>query len=273
MPDHEPERLTDIHNHLAPGVDDGSQSPDESIRHLTAMAADGVARIAITPHLNGTLVHEPDGFALRMDALQHAYDELAKAARGREGLPPITYAQEIYLPDAGSAAAKVLWADRRVGYPGTRYCLIEFGFQLANDTAPIVSAVVGAGRRPIIAHPERYSRGKALVTLDEIESWRRAGAILQVNAGSLAGRFGEGIAKLGWRLVTRGMASLVATDHHADARGYSLIEAARALDARGASEQRQLLTHENPNRILDDRDVVPVPGFQARWREGSEAVA
>ncbi|HWV58605.1 MAG TPA: CpsB/CapC family capsule biosynthesis tyrosine phosphatase [Longimicrobiales bacterium] len=261
MPDHESDTLTDIHNHLAPGVDDGSRSLEESIRHFFAMKAEGVSRIAITPHLNGTLAHDADGFARRMAELQNAYDAIAVAIRNRDDLPPIAFAQEIYLPDVASAAAPALWADSRVGYSGTRYCLIEFGFQLVNETVPIVRAVIEAGRRPIIAHPERYSRGSALVTLAEIESWRQAGAILQVNAGSLAGRFGEGVAELGWTLVTRGMASIVATDHHADARGYSLIDAVTELDARGGKEQRYLLTRENPNRVLDDMDVVDVPGL------------
>lgn len=265
--------MIDIHNHLAPGVDDGSRSSDESTRHIRTMAAEGVTRLAVTPHLNGTLVHDPRAFGERLEQLQGAYDALAAALRGRDDLLPVAFAQEIYLPDVASASAKALWADARVGYPGTRYCLIEFGFQLPAETEPIVRAVVEAGRRPVVAHPERYLRSGAPVALEEVASWRRAGAILQVNAGSLVGRYGDEIAELAWRILSLGLASLVATDNHADTRPYSLQEAATALRARGASEQAELLLRVNPARILDDEDTLAVPGLPAHWREGSEAVA
>ena len=44
------------------------------------------------------------------------------------------------------------------------------------------------GYRPIIAHPERYIRIER--KLGVIARWREVGAYLQVNHGSLSGRYG-----------------------------------------------------------------------------------
>ena len=41
----------DIHNHLLPGVDDGSCSMTETLSHLQDFRAQGVTEIVLTPHL------------------------------------------------------------------------------------------------------------------------------------------------------------------------------------------------------------------------------
>ena len=54
----EPAVLADIHNHLVPGVDDGSRNLDESIRNLRELRSQGVTQLATSSHLNGWLVYE-----------------------------------------------------------------------------------------------------------------------------------------------------------------------------------------------------------------------
>ena len=42
--------MTDLHTHILPGVDDGAKNLDMSLALLRAQRADGVTRIALTPH-------------------------------------------------------------------------------------------------------------------------------------------------------------------------------------------------------------------------------
>ena len=44
--------MIDIHSHILPGVDDGSQSMDESLELLEIAADSGVHTIVATPHCN-----------------------------------------------------------------------------------------------------------------------------------------------------------------------------------------------------------------------------
>jgi protein-tyrosine phosphatase len=267
MPDHPipdpryPMPLIDIHNHLLPAVDDGAKSLEESLRHLATLRAEGVERLAFSPHLNGNLATEPPGaVAERMRRLYAAFQEVTAATVGDDAYPVLAFSQEVLLPDA-ALVSRVL-RQPRVGVAGGPYVLVEFGFQLPPDPLGVLRAVRAADRLPIVAHPERYRREGAPVPVEEIRQWRQAGALLQVNAGSLLGRYSASVGTLGWALLDAGLADLVASDHHADHRPVSPAAAARELEARGADAAARLLLYENPLRILEGRATHAVPALR-----------
>jgi protein-tyrosine phosphatase len=248
--------LADIHNHLVPEVDDGARTVAESIHHLRLLAADGVTRLAVSPHLDARLIHDPGAAHQRLARLEAGFRQLCEACAPLDDVPALVFGQEILVPDPETA--RRLFAEPRFGIAGTRYALVEFGFDLGEDPTGVVREVRAAGRRPIVAHPERYRRDGGPVPIEEIRLWKEEGALLQVNAGSLLGAYGEGVEALGWRILAEGLADLVATDHHANARPVSPAAAGRAIAARGGGEQARLLLVENPGRILADRETLPV---------------
>ncbi|MFW6079026.1 MAG: CpsB/CapC family capsule biosynthesis tyrosine phosphatase [Gemmatimonadota bacterium] len=242
----------DIHNHLLPAVDDGAGSLDESLRHLHAMAACGVTRLAFSSHLHGWIAYEHGALARRLDDLEAAYDRVRAACAERDDVPAdLVFGQEILVSDPETA--RRLFDEPRVGFRGTDYALIEFGFHLPDDPLGVIRAVRASGRRPIIAHPERYNRDGTPADADEILAWRAEGALLQANAGSLLGRHGDGLAEHAWRLLARGAFDLIASDHHGDARPDSPDRVAARLADRGAQHLVEPLLCENPRRILGNR--------------------
>ena len=42
--------VTDFHSHILPGIDDGSQSVEESVELLQMEAAQGIRHVVATPH-------------------------------------------------------------------------------------------------------------------------------------------------------------------------------------------------------------------------------
>jgi protein-tyrosine phosphatase len=258
-----PVDLADFHNHLLPGVDDGARTLAESIAHLRTLRSEGVTRLAVSPHLSGRLVHEAGAFHERLALLEAAFEALRASCAGRDDVPDLIFGQEVLLPDAEMAA--LVCSEPRVGIRGTSYVLIEFGFDLPEQPLAIVRAVLAAGRQPIVGHPERYRRNGEIVGIEEIRSWKREGAILQINGGSVLGDYGEAIEGLAWQLLAEGLADVIALDHHGDSRPVSPGQVAQTLAARGAIEQARLLLSENPQRILSGRPTVSVPP----WREGA----
>ena len=146
-----------------------------------------------------------------------------------------------------------MFRDARSGVRGSRYALVEYGFDLRVDATKVVEAVLAAGKRMIVSHPERYRRDGQPVSVAEILSWKKAGALLQVNGGSVLGDYGERIAQTAWRLLEDGQVDLIATDHHADSREVSPAAVAERLLARLSVEAARLLMCENPAHVLDDQ--------------------
>ena len=121
------------------------------------------------------------------------------------------------------------------------------------------------GWRPIIAHPERY---RNLSDVELVDEWRSVGALLQVNSGSLLGKYGQTAEKLAWSLLERGWADYLASDFHA--RGSLHVAAALALVRTRAGDRiARLLSEENPARLLRGEDPLEVPPVQLKrslWR-------
>ena len=243
------EDLADLHNHLVPGVDDGARTPGEALHYLQQLHAEGVARLAVSPHLDGRLVHEDGAVRLRLERLRQGYEELLGYVAGHDDVPSLFFNQEVLVPDAETA--RRICREEGVGLEGTSFLLVEFGFELGPDPSEVVEALLESGRLPIVAHPERYRRlDDGHVRVEEIRRWKEAGAILQVNAGSVLGDYGEGIEELAWRLVSEGLVDLLSTDHHAAHRVVSPARVGRVVAERaGAAVARRLLS-EDPQRIL-----------------------
>jgi len=259
-----PADFADLHNHLVPAVDDGARSLDESLRHLRALRAEGVVTLATSSHLSGWLVY--DGrLADRLHRLEAGFELLRAACADHEDVPELRFSQEILTPTPD--VVEKVFATPGLGLRGTEYALCELGFDPEGDPGEVVRAVLAAGKRVVIAHPERYRENGLPWSIERVRALKDAGALLQVNCGSVLGHYGPGHEALGWRVIEEGLADLLGTDHHADAHPVSPRETARALVARGAAVQARLLLSENPRRVLGNLEPLAVPAL------GTEAAA
>lgn len=255
--------FTDLHSHLVPDVDDGAGSVEEALDSLAALRTEGVRTLVTTPHL--LLPRLPTDAAIDRELKLHraAFEELAAAAAERSDLPLLGLGQEIWAPDAATLRRAL---DRPgVGLGGTRWLLVEFGFDLQGTHEDVVRAAISAGRGIIIAHPERYHYPAGLAPLELMRRWRGLGALLQVNAGSFTGHYrgySPDSERLAWEMVDNGMIDLIATDHHGSRRmGVSLREAFEALAGRGRRSLAERALAKAPGEIL--RDAVFGAGREA----------
>jgi protein-tyrosine phosphatase len=159
-------------------------------------------------------------------------------------------------------------SDPRLRMAGTSFTLVEFPYMTVPPySAEVIFFLKMKGWMPVIAHPERYTGVDD--DLQIVDEWRRVGGLLQVNCGSLLGRYGGEAKATAWRLLTRGWVDYLASDYHA--RGnLHVAEARRKLEEKGGGEQANLLFEVNPARLLDDAQPEPVPPLLGRqnslWR-------
>ncbi len=246
--------MTDLHNHVIPGVDDGAPDDGASREALRAFARDGVRQVVATPHLLGSLTLEPAALATRLAELDEGWQRAERIARALPELE-LRRGAEVMLdvpePDFG---------DARVRLAGGPTVLVEFPFMMIPPQAPRALAAVRArGNAPLRAHVERYGG----VTPEAVEGWRGAGAIIQVNGPSLLGKYGDGPRRAAFVLLERGLVDLVASDYHGRGRPL-VVEYRRFLAEAGSAEQATLLTATNPARAVAGEMLIPVGPVRVR---------
>jgi len=254
--------MIDVHGHLLPGVDDGAVDLAATREAIGRMVPQGVRGFVVTPHVRATqLLTEggPERIAALLDpawaAMSAMCDEEYPELVVRRGTEVML---DHPLPDLSPE-----WV--RIG--GTRFVLIEFPSMMIPPRATeALLPIVRAGYTPVIAHPERYRN--ASLTGTEPLSWKRAGALLQVNCGSLLGNYGSEVTQRARKLLSLGVVDYLAGDYHS--RGpYPIDECRRILHESGGSEQAELLMSINPTRLIEGLDPVevrPIEVGETRWR-------
>lgn len=237
--------MIDLHSHILPELDDGAQSLQESLA-MARMAVDsGVTTMVATPH------------CVDDDQSRDVYDacQLLQEALQESGIPlNLLLGMEIFgTPDT----ARLLREGKLFTLNGSHYPLIEFSFHSSGEEETwILHNVCRAGFRPIVAHPERY----AYVRNDPqiLNDWLRMGCLLQVNRGSLLGRFGRYAQKMAMELVGRGFVTAVASDaHSAQVRTPWMKDVWQLLTAEFSPQCARVLLVDNPQKIQKDEQLSP----------------
>jgi protein-tyrosine phosphatase len=231
--------VIDTHCHLLHGLDDGPSTLEEAVLLARAMVADGIEHALCTPHYSRLWAPSTEEAGARFGELKPALERALVPLR-------VDLAAEVGPGHAVSAPLEELSA-RAIG---GRYLLVE----VQADTplgffGSVLERLSECGLLPAFAHPER-ARGLARhpAALDEP---RAAGALVQVVAPSLLGRWGAGTAETAWRLLDHGRVDLIASDTHGlRRRRVHLREACELVARRLGVAVRDQLSRERPARIL-----------------------
>ena len=209
--------FVDCHSHVVPSGDDGAASAEDGVALCRSAAEHGTAVLFATPHV---WPHYPLA-PTRESAVRAAFERM----RPHAGL-------ELRLGFELTPSRALLAEDpHRYVLEGTDRVLVEVDFTgPAELTFAVAEHIEREGLRPVIAHPERT---EAVLddpsTADELAA---RGWAVQVNASSLTGKHGPEIEELGWSLVERDLASVVASDGHRTTRPAHLDEAYRLVRER-----------------------------------------
>lgn len=247
--------MIDIHTHVIPGIDDGSESMEMSLEMLAISAESGVDTLVATPHCN--IPDEYDNYA--DDSLLARCQQLDR--RREEAHIPIKLyrGMEIF---ATERLPELLQTHQVWTLNDTDYFLTEFSFDEDPDFCrDILRRCSRLGYRPIIAHPERYF---FLQNDPELAfEFCVSGYGLQVNKGSLLGRFGPRPKRLADLLLQHGLCACVASDAHRPyERSTHMGEVKEFLEEEYGEAYMKLLLEENPARILSGRELMgyePIP--------------
>ena len=232
--------MIDIHSHLIPGVDDGSQSLEESLSLLNQAEQDGITELVTTPHFmkNGEFRTKAPELVQRFNELKQAYTGSIRLHLGNE----------LYIhPDL----PELLGKDKILTLAESDYILVEFPFQNYKDEYDEILYELALRYRIIIAHPERYSYVQEDPNF--CLRWLNEGYYLQANQNSL---FKKETKKVLISMIEHGFISFVASDAHNEHRPCALSEAKAFLEEKFGKPMTLQLLEGNQRKILSNEEVL-----------------
>ena len=175
--------MRDLHSHILPGVDDGSQNMDESLAMFDAARKAGITSITCTPHCR-----KPYFDYLPM---WRAFRAFEKEVHNIDSNFPLQMGFEVNFHMLMKLGLE--WTER-LHFDGTNEFLLELSVGASptrfGDYERTIFELQGMGYEVIIAHPERYVAVQKNIEL--ARELVHMGCKLQASADFLkGGRFGK----------------------------------------------------------------------------------
>lgn len=241
--------FVDLHTHFLPGVDDGPNTLEGTLRLLAAAHAGGTRCLVATPHMFSPLFGNHDPGRIRQ-----CFTDCVDGLRAVAGKPRHAFLAELDLRLGaenflGPELLEALDVGSRIlTLGGGRHLLIELPRFIAADTAVRgAQRILGQGLIPVLAHVERYPE----LLRHGLDRLLEIGCVAQLNAGSVAGRGGRRLRRQCLELLRTGRAQLVASDcHDADSRPPALGPTEAYLARKLGADRARLCLRDQPMRVL-----------------------
>lgn len=241
--------MIDIHCHILPGIDDGSLSLTESLIMAESANAGGTSAIVATPHyFNEFQNPEP----VDKKTVIRIFNELKTAFEKNNAPVSLYMGAEQY---GVNNLEQIIDDGELITINNSRYLLIEFSLDDDIERAKyVLSELENYDIIPILAHPERYDFIQEEPS--KVYWFLQHGCLLQVNKGSVTGRFGSDAERVSHWLLRERMAHVVASDSHGPyQRTADMSEAFEYVCYSCGDEYADCLFYENPQRIINDADI------------------
>src|ERR1017187_5815023 len=242
--------MVDIHCHVLPGIDDGSESWEMTVEMCRAGAEDGITHIVAAPHCNNDVTYDRDRSPEMLGQLHEAGD-------GK-----LTFSLGCDFPFSYDNIQDALAYPRRYTIGDSQYLLVEFSdYGLPPSVKQDLFAVFSCGMVPIITHPERNQI--LLRRPDMVLEFAEQGCLVQVTANSFTGFWGSHAKNMAECLLKREAVHVVASDAHDPEYRRPALSGARAKIAKLAGEEiADALASHNPAAIIEGKSLP----YQRMWR-------
>lgn len=193
--------MIDIHSHILPNVDDGSDGIETSLKLIESEINDGVTDLVLTPHFRANSIEHDKQYLIEK------FSEFKNLVNGKYKDINLYLGEEVFY---SSNFYDLLEKDKFITF-GNNCILIEFSYYADTEISEIVYNVSKMGYIPIVAHIERYTYVNNVDLVNEIKD---NGGYIQINADSIVGKTVKQFQKKVLNYVKNGVVDFVASDIH-----------------------------------------------------------
>lgn len=197
--------IIDLHSHVLPQMDDGSQNAAMSVKILKRLQEQGVKWVCATSHYYAHQERIEQFLQRRREAIFELGEALIEENVGE--LPAVRLGAEVaYFP--GISQCPEL---EQLCLGGTRTLLLELSYTqwTPQQVEEVASLSLDRGYQVILAHPERFAHMRSY--WNDMERLMSLPLALQINADSLLHWSSR---KLALSLLSHAQSPLVASDCH-----------------------------------------------------------
>ena len=240
--------MIDIHTHILPGMDDGSESLEESLMMAELAAKCGVTTIVATPHCN--MIEAFENY--NSPSWQEHFEKTKVFLQESKIAIELLKGMEIFGTED---TAKKIEDGLLLSLNDSCYYLMEFPFGADPFwIGDILDSVLSIGKIPVIAHPERY-----YCIQDEpmiLYEWMQQGCFSQLNKGSIFGRFGRHAQMAAGVLLENRLVTCVASDGHSPYQRTTFMgDIKEYLEDEYGETYASLLLTENPKKMIQNNFI------------------
>lgn len=238
--------MIDIHCHILPNVDDGSESLEESIAMAKIAESEGITRIVNTSHCHFDFKYKK-GNELKLEL--EKFNQVLKEEN--INIEVLLGNELYYTSDLIERFNELDFFSMN----NSKYILMEFSpINFPKNIEDVIYEIKIRGYIPIIAHAERYKQVQEDVNI--VLDCIKEGALIQVNASSILGKNGEKAEDTSKKLLDNNMVHFVATDAHSSNRRRPLIKDSYNYILKNyGKEVSEKLFIENPTAVIENRDI------------------
>ena len=239
--------MIDFHNHVLPGLDDGSKSMEQTLSMLKSASEQGITDIICTVHYQHPKM---DGIEINYDIVMDSIKSVENELNGLNiKLHPGT--EVFYLPNLLE-----IKLDPITVFGHGKYMLIEFQtHQMPPNYDEELYKLVMSGTTPIIAHPERYKPIQNDINI--VEKLINSGCLMQIDAGSLLGQFGQSCKNSVEKMLQRNMVHFMGSDSHNNIRRNFCLKSAKKRCEELIGEMSNQFVFDNPQKLLNGDKIEP----------------
>lgn len=244
--------MIDVHSHILPGVDDGAQSEEDSIAMAKVAIKEGIHTIVATPHhKNRTYDNVRADIEKNVSILNELFDAENLDLTVLPGQEVRLYGEILEDMDKGEI----------LPINDSKYIFIEFpSDSVPHYTEQLFYDIQLAGYKPVIVHPERNR--ELLQNPNKMYNFIRKGALSQVTAASVVGKFGKQIEQYSHQLIESHLTHLIASDaHNTTSRGFYLRDAYELVKKKYGVETYYMFV-ENSHLLIENMNlnkIEPAP--------------
>lgn len=242
--------MIDLHGHYLPDVDDGAADLETSLAMLGHAEKDGITTAVVTPHVCGTLCKTKS-----LDCLRRCWEKWRAAIKKSDINIEIVSGAEVYFT---SELLPILKDNRDLlTINNSSYFLLEFpGDYIYAHSKEFIFKILTEGFIPIISHAERNSEIQRSPRV--LRDLVKAGALCQLNAGSLRGDFGNQARSCAYELIQGNLVHVIASDAH-DLEGRKPeLAYVPALLPGVAPEKIAMYLHDIPAAVIADQAIPDI---------------